>query len=170
MREIKFRAWDKAEKEMKLPTLLRLGRDLPFTDDNNNGKVYQCQCNGNENIEYFGLNSSESQLILMQYTGLKDKNGKEIYEGDIVKFTLPEWTVGSGYRDFEGDEVDETVDERTIICEVQIRATRGVGMVYRKDVSDEITDTNLKYHWFKIHPKTDEIIGNIYENPELIKE
>jgi uncharacterized phage protein (TIGR01671 family) len=105
-----------------------------------------------------------------EYIGLNDKNNKEIYKGDLIKFTLPEWTVGSGYRDFEGDEVDETVDERTIICEVQIRPTRGVGMVYRKDLSDEITDINLKYHWFKIHTKTDEIIGNIYENPELLKE
>ena len=56
MREIKFRAWDKVSKKMLKCT----------------GIVYP------EDIE-------RQNLVLMQYTGLSDKNGKEIYEGDIVK-------------------------------------------------------------------------------------
>lgn len=66
MREIKFRAWDNATKSLIQPE---------------------------DKSIYLYLNGSLSQnqvwctndLILLQYTGLKDKNGKEIYEGDVVK-------------------------------------------------------------------------------------
>ena len=58
MREIKFRAWDNQLKKM-------------FEDIEYHGK-YKC-------------NEGEEIFVVMQFTGLKDKNGKEIYEGDIVK-------------------------------------------------------------------------------------
>ncbi len=70
MREIKFRAWDKSDKNMFKPD---------FVDSN--GVVYFDS--GYESPCEFG-----DQPILMQYTGLKDKNGKEIYEGDIVQFEV----------------------------------------------------------------------------------
>lgn len=106
MREIRFRAWNKEKKEI----VYRF-----FSIDNTNGLCwYQ---NPMENLPY----------ILMQYTGLKDKNGKEIYEGDIVYSTY-----------------------------------------YRHNI--EIEDIFTMYKWFD-YPESEEfeIIGNIYENPELIK-
>ena len=82
MREIKFRAWEKSLKEM-IPV-----NDITFHLENNV-------------INSKGAWRLLDELELMQYTGLKDKNGVEIYEGDVVvqgKLTGPvEWSV-SGFR------------------------------------------------------------------------
>ena len=67
-REIKFRAWDEENKIMDYH--IQFGMILP--EGNNKCSVFLDE----------SLNSVEN---LMQFTGLKDKNGKEIYEGDIVK-------------------------------------------------------------------------------------
>lgn len=77
MREIKFRAWNKEVNRYSKPFTL-LGDVLNYTDDDGLGVVKSLT---NEKVE--------------QFTGLQDKNGKDIYEGDILDFEPYEWNRGS---------------------------------------------------------------------------
>jgi uncharacterized phage protein (TIGR01671 family) len=121
MREIKFRAWEKNLKEI-IP--------VHFIDFANR------MINAKSAWRLF------DEIELMQYTGLKDKNGKEIYEGDIVK-NLRDKTFEIFWS-----------EEELAWCD------KGKW----RDGRDNITllaDLNAV--------ATIEVIGNIYENPELLE-
>lgn len=114
-REIKFRTWDK------------LGIRFPTTD------------------AWYQIKDGEIELpkdtVLMQYTGMKDKNGKEIYEGDIVKPVL------SGMDGEYGEVLWEDVN-----CAFMIDWNKA---------------KNLGKYDYQLQSHI-EIIGNIYENSELL--
>lgn len=125
-REIKFRAWDSQNKKML------------YTGDFN---IYSEKDNG-VHAGAIDQNGDWLNLPLMQYIGLKDKNGTEIYEGDIVK--LHSWKP----------KIKET--KRQVIKWIN----SGLYMVsLNKNVSGhaEIPNRNRL-----------EVIGNMYETPELL--
>ncbi len=121
-REIKFRAWNKKEKYMEIVDDLQM-----FSNDLSIGIPSK---------DYF---LRKDDVELMQYTGLHDKNGKEIYEGDIIK-----------YRDSRGQHIEKVIFDKGCFY---------VGM-----------------HWWSstrlapklINTRITEVIGNIYDNSELL--
>ena len=133
-REIKFRAWDKNKKYM-LPhscyyqILVGEGSIVSI--------AYKPQTNGTWKPEepYHFTNPQTDDIEIMQFTSLKDKNGKEIYEGDIVK---------------NPDGILNKIDFAFGSFILAVGKNKGV-QIGKFDTEE----------WF-------EVIGNIYENPELL--
>ena len=106
---------------------------------------------------------------LGQYTGLKDKNGKEIYEGDVLRIKEYE---NDGYRTFGSDESFDclTIDEckgkllregNELVCFTDGCMSVGDTMY----ISSLFGDMRYSFPIFEF-----EVIGNIHDNPDLIKE
>lgn len=96
------------------------------------------------------------EVELVQYTGLKDKNGKEIYEGDIVKYSK------HIYTDCSQTEIESVSEPITGV----FNFFNGCYPTLKLD--DERHHLFMVYHL--INCENDfEILGNIYENPELLE-
>lgn len=89
-----------------------------------------------------------------QYTGLKDKNGKEIYEGDVVT----SWNTNPEFDFWQPEYVGNAVVEITPESGVYMRYRQSNGVDFGFPWTDNNTIWGLRFV---------EVIGNIYENPEL---
>lgn len=125
-RPIKFRAWDCVNKKMYVSEL----EAVAFAKNGNPA---------NASISGFSRPliaiGDEPQITLTQFTGLHDKNGKEIYEGDILNNS----SNGKGFVEW---------DERQVTYRINAK------------------QSNMTLSVIALNS---EIIGNIYENPELIQ-
>lgn len=130
MREIKFRAWDNVDKKMIQVYNLCFAAGESIYDDGH----LVCMMGKDGNL--YPRNRTE----IMQYTGLKDKNGKEIYEGDILS---NKDTYGYMVVNWSPTSAGFCLDKKGWISS----------------------------HYFKeaVDAEECEVIGNIHENPELLK-
>ena len=102
-----------------------------------------------------------SEVPLMQYTGLKDKNGKEIFEGDILRILYTDWVSKHlGTLEQQAMTLEEYKTSISMRGEVVFEGDR-----YSVDFHDGYGTGTL----FEGTHGEKEIIGNIYENPELVK-
>lgn len=115
---------------------------------------------------FLALSADDGFYSIMQSTGLKDKNGKEIFEGDILKFN-DEWAEYC----YEG-YVDGSVEGINYVEVVRGEACFEFGKTKYPESSLFILmeDEHLNFKDFiKSEDFEFEILGNIYENPELLE-
>ena len=132
MREIKFRAWDKKDKKM-------IWKKEYFT----------LQSALKEDVSFFGFVANKYYIMdfeFMQFTGLHDKNGKEIYEGDIIKY----------------------YDSTTMWLTSYIKEIGGAFAIITDENPILLNDYTGQYEYDGHNIKELEIIGNKYENKELL--
>lgn len=125
-REIKFRAWDKFDKRM----------------------IVWDECLKNESLIAEIILNTE-RYTAFEYTGLEDKNKKDIYEHDLVKITYFDWLSGK--------------EQHLQICKVYFK-DGCFGFDYGFNKREFLT-----VNCFEPRSYTFEIVGNIYQNPELLE-
>jgi len=140
-REIKFRAWLKKDGILIDKSIMVYQIERCFHDAGTTLDGERCEVESYHGFSEVLQGVDNGDIILMQYTGLKDKNGKEIYEGDILEFQG---------KDYEGKWKIKWNSKEVwfeILC---------IGNEERFSPGSDIWN----------HGK---IIGNIYENPKLLE-
>ena len=141
-RDIKFRAWEDKNKKWLL--------GYEYSNLGGFSLIGECVLSGEwgnvfDTFLFNKYGKKWEDLKIMQFTGLKDKNGKEIYEGDIVIYNR-------GIGNWTGQRMSTT--HEIVFTDEVFAFVMKYGSSYIK----------LRKHWNYIY----EVIGNIFENPELL--
>ncbi|MGU8572136.1 YopX family protein [Clostridium perfringens] len=138
-RDIKFRVWDKTSDSMLYQD------DFERVEIDTKNKMVTLIAEEESDKSHYVLDYEDGiEAEIMRYTGLKDKNGKEIYEGDIVSFYNDE-----EYR-FKSTNALVIYDSAAFMLE------------HKKLGKEYLGEMDIENMCIKI-------IGNIYENPELLE-
>ena len=122
-----------SDKEKNMCTNFKIFDNIMYFMDKNTG------------VWFHEKYKAKERFALMQYTGIKDKNGKEIYEGDIIKYKFL---------------YDRRLNHISPVKFLETEASFGIKDIYGNEIPlYRITANN----YF-------EVVGNIYENPELLEE
>lgn len=163
-REIKFRVWDSKNKHFindipineemldPQPNCPTCGQYLPMFSDGGIQSIFFIKAN--DPFFYFG-----GRLIYQQFTGLKDKNNKEIYEGDILE------NIEFSKQQAKERECNKYF-ERSIVEYYPELARFGLEF-YSEEGGEGCTDK--EQHISDFAKSGCVVIGNIFENPELLK-
>lgn len=153
MRKITFRAWNKREKRMMYAEEMTNGKGdlfaigfhgLPIAVDKDSFKEDQSHDIVGWNVDHF--------IELLQCTGLPDKNGKDIYEGDIVL-----------HHDHDLKSIVKWCDGRKGNLGAQVGWTLNNGYYTVDFVANQKYPSERDYEYLDVT-----VLGNIYEHPELL--
>jgi len=138
MRELKFRAWNKIWGMMSLVDKIEFEEGKPVSIS------VTIEATDFDHTDEWSDYEVGDDIILQQYSGLKDKNGKEVYEGDIVE-----------YKEF-----GESKSKKGVV----VFETGAFGL----ETINGSFDGSFDYGIEELSWEGFEVIGNIYENPELL--
>jgi len=145
MRTIKFRAW------VNVPHANTMLQNIDLEELWMSGRAYEDYGTSRYEAETIsGIRWTFKDLIFMQYTGIVDKNGREIYEGDIVATGFTEQHVKSIVRIGEAETSVDAYDRSFT------KPYYGVYLEGSIDLEEYLLEGKMY------------VIGNIYENPELL--
>ncbi len=159
LREIKFRAWDKKKGIMfSISSMTGMLEPIDHTYNYVGG-----DCNM----------ADRKDVVLMQYTGCKDKDGKEIYEGDIVRAVYRESEGGGWYSDHKVFGAVYFDVNWGVKFDCRDHTQRTASSHWYSTFPHEKASKELQKHWSDSSLNREynnvEIIGNIFENKDLVK-
>lgn len=152
MREIKFRIWDKQKNQWFTPIYQAYENQLEELTIGLTGDIYLRNMGGVEHESVFLDRFGDWQ----QFTGLLDKNGKEIYEGDIIQ-----WHVEEGQEYIVSNDDEDPL--KRIVIWLDDDAKFGW-----KHLSGDLDQSGYSFTKRNFE-SMGEVIGNVIENPELLK-